>query len=407
MGKLAAAVRRARRSAIVVIVLGAAAALAGAATPSVQSTPTDLTGSADRMISYRHQEHLWQTADGAHHLVLNRGALAAVPGLSLYSSYDDGSTWVLQQTFAGTDDLSTADGQLAGDELSVAYRTAAATIAFARLQYDANARTWSVTASETVFASSRLEALNPALAIDSRGTVWCAMATHDLVTNGWNLRLISRAGGGNVWVDTGLVFGPTDRSSQRSARPVTLPGGMGMVFTVRGATYWAMRSNALPDNSAWDVSTVYAGTSSMRTDVYASHFSVVVDDAGHVHLVSVEDYEALYFRRDAASGAWAPASRLSDGSGNTGFVQVALTNNNVTAGWSAGRGRGAVVVSRDGGTSFAPAASLVLPPAAPGVKYMAGRVEMPTRTTGAIVPLLQQYEDNGVQRLMVFKVPTP
>ena len=71
--------RRVWRSGVAAILLGLAVAIpAGAIVPTIQATLTDLTSSTERMISYRHQEHLWQTADGAYHLVFNRGALSSV-----------------------------------------------------------------------------------------------------------------------------------------------------------------------------------------------------------------------------------------------------------------------------------------------------------------------------------------
>ena len=53
---------------------------------SVRAGTTNLTSSNDREISYRHQQHLVQSADGALHLLFNRGSLTPGPGLSLFSS---------------------------------------------------------------------------------------------------------------------------------------------------------------------------------------------------------------------------------------------------------------------------------------------------------------------------------
>jgi len=55
---------------------------------AIKATTTNLASSNERMISYRHQQHLVQTADGALHLLLNRGTLSPGPGLSLFSSFD-------------------------------------------------------------------------------------------------------------------------------------------------------------------------------------------------------------------------------------------------------------------------------------------------------------------------------
>jgi hypothetical protein len=176
-----------------------------------------------------------------------------------------------------------------------------------------------------------------------------------------------------------------------------------MVYTVREVTYWATRTNDLPDNSAWNIGTVYVGAPSSRlTDPYASHFSAVVDDQGHVHVATIDNYDVYYLRRNGSTGAWSAPLRLDDDK-NVAYLQLALTNGRITAGWSVQRGRGAVVTIPDG-NAFTLAAYLVLPPDAPGVRYGTARVEMPTRSTGPI-KLLQQYEDNGVQRLMLYTIP--
>ena len=374
--------------------------------PSVQATLTDLTGNSERIISYRHQEHLWQTSNGAYHLILNRGTLPPAPGLALYSSYDGGSSWVLARSFADTNDNSTSDGVLNGDDLSLVYQTSSGNVIFEKLHYDGSMRTWTVLNSETAYASSQFEAINPALDTDGRGTVWCAFDARDRVTNDVNIRMFSRTGGGSTWTDTGLIFGPTDhRSIERSARPLAMSGGMGMIFTVRETMYWATRTDTLPDNSAWTISTLFVGTPAFRTvDPYASHFSAVVDAQNNVHVVTIDNYDVFYFKRSAGSGSWTTQVQLDDDK-KAAYLQGAFANGKLTAGWSVQRGRASIVQSSDSGATFQTVAYLVLPPDAPGVSYGTARVEMPTRTNGPIV-MLQQYEDNGVQRLMLFKVPS-
>lgn len=59
------------------------------------------------------------------------------------------------------------------------------------------------------------------------------------------------------------------------------------------------------------------------------------------------------------------------------------------------------------GASFSTHVPFVLPPDAPGVGYGTARVELPTRFTGSVLPMLQEYQDNGTGRLMVFKIPAP
>jgi hypothetical protein len=374
----------------------------------IRAVTTNLTSNADRIVSYRHQEHMWQTSDGGLHLVINRGTQPGdPPGLCLYSSFDGGVGWVLAQSFPGTDDKSTSDGQLHGDDLLFAYATAGGDVIYSPLHYDSVLRTWSVVAIETAFSSTVFTALNPAIAVDALGTVWCAFVSRNRSTNDVNIRMVDRVGGGNVWSDPNLIFGPTDRRSiERSARPVRTPNGMGMVFTVRESTFWAFRTNGFPDNSSWSVSTVYVGTADQSwKDPYASHFGVVTDDQNNMHLVLADNYDIFYLRSTDAGNSWSAPLRVDDDR-KVVYAQVGLVNGKIAVPFSAQRGKSTLMCSSDLGASFTLSTDLLLLPASPGVDFGQARVEMPTRSTGAL-PVLQQYSDNGVQRLMLFVVPSP
>lgn len=67
---------------------------AHAGPPVINSESTNLSGDSELMISYRHQERMWQTADGGLHLVVNRGTSPGNPALVLNSSFDGGVTWI-------------------------------------------------------------------------------------------------------------------------------------------------------------------------------------------------------------------------------------------------------------------------------------------------------------------------
>ncbi len=386
--------------------LGAMPLAAQAAT--VRAVESNLTGDNERMISYRHQQHLWQTGDGGFHLLLNRGALAPAPGLSLYSSYDGGQTWGFAQAFANTGDKSTGDGQLVGNSLSLAYGALDGNIMFAQLAYDSVARTWSVLGTEIAFASTQWSGQNPTLAIDDLGTVWCGfLSTSRANSNSSNLRVVNRVGGGNVWTDPNLLFGPTDRGAQRSARLLRMPGGMGMVWTVRETTYWSLRSNGLPDNSAWSNSAIFTGLATKPIDdPYASHFSAVTDDLGTVHLITIENFDVLYFNYRLAAGAWSAVPVLLDDSRKVAYAQIGLTNGRLNVAFSVQRGKGAQVFSPDLGLTWQAGADLALLPAGPGLNFNTARIELPSRSLG-VMPVLQQYDDNGTQRLMLFRLPSP
>lgn len=396
-----------RRTATLLAALALGSADAAPAVPRIQGVPTNLSSDSDRIVSYRHQEHLWQTADGALHVLINRGTLTPGPGLALFSSRDGGLSWQLQQAFPDTDGDAVSDGQLAGDTLAFVLQTTDGNLVFRRLAWDATARTWSTLQEETAWASSQFAAVNASVAVDAQGTFWCAFDARDRVTNDVNIRLLLRPAAAGGWQDSGQVFGPTDhRSIERSARPVVVPGGMGLVFTVRETVYWAERTDGMALDAPWPVSTLFVGVPTSRlVDPYASHFSVVGDDAGFTHLFLVDNYDVLYFKRDPLIRTWAGGARIDDGK-KTAYTQGALVNGKLAAAWSVQRGAGSAVVSVDQGATFQPAATLQLPPDAPGVSYGQSRVEMPTRTTGPLA-ILQQYSDNGLQRLMVFRVPSP
>lgn len=69
------------------LVIGLAATLWTAPLAAQVEIPaglTDLSSTSERVISYRLQEHMWQTPDGASHAMINRGRGAALPTQSLY-----------------------------------------------------------------------------------------------------------------------------------------------------------------------------------------------------------------------------------------------------------------------------------------------------------------------------------
>jgi hypothetical protein len=387
----------------------AAARTAAAGPVQVKATTTNLASNNERMISYRHQQHLVQTADGALHLLINRGTLSPGPGLSLFSSFDGGTTWSLTQNFPDTDDKSTGDLKLIGDELWMVYNTTAQSIAFAQLRYDSVLHSWSLMLSQQAFASSQWAALNPALAVDSMGTIWVGFLAKSFrrINAVGNLRVVNRVGGTTLWTDPGLTFGPTDGYAvERSARPVAIPGGMGMVWTVREVTYWSSRANTLPDNSAWTTSTLYTGIlESSRKDPYASHFNVTTDDQGGVHLITIENHDILYFRYILSTDSWS-GPRVLDDSRKVAYAQLGLVNGKLGVGFSVGRSGGSVAIGSPLGDSWSLAYDLQLITAYDGVNFGTGRVELPTRCNGTL-PILQQYSDAESQKLMLFNVPVP
>jgi len=381
-------------------------AIAQAQPVPVLSQATDATSNSELMISYRYQEHMWQTPDGALHLLANRGSLRPNPGLVLLSSYDGGVTWLVKVAFARTNRNGTADGQLDGTTLSVVFASADDAIVFAQMSYDSATKAWTVNRTESVYRASGMEAENPALAFDDAGVAWCSFPVTYSSSSDIELRWFYRPTEGS-WVDTGVVVGPTDnRSKERSARPIKVSGGMGLIYRVNKTTYWTTRPNGAAPDVLAAPQIIHVGTArAVRSDPYASHFSAVADDGGHLHLAVADDGAAMYLRYSMLDGSWT-VPRQINGSDSLSYLQIGLANGQVQLSLSASRGSGAVYLSNDYGDTFTAAFTLRLPPASDGISYKTGRVETVTRSNGTLA-VMQQYEDQNTQRLMVYPVPVP
>ncbi|HSW05270.1 hypothetical protein [Aquabacterium sp.] len=371
----------------------------------ISAVPTNLSSNTETMVSYRHQERMWQGADGSLHLVVNRGTLQPNPGIVLTSSYDGGITWTVKQVFGNTDKDSTADSLMNGSMLWLAYGDANGALIVAQLTYDSVAQSWTLLRSEIAFASTQFEGINPTLGIDDSGVVWCSFAAMDRNTADINLRMVYRQSDSAPWADTGLVFGPTDNlSKERSARPVRLPNGMGLLYRVRQSMYWATRANGAPFGSPWPSVKISEGALQRPiSDPYASHFSVIGEGDAHLHLAIADDGDVQYLRYTTADDSWTAARKIN-GRKKVSYLQIGLFNGQIALALSATRGDGGVLVSSDHGASFSTQVDLALPPAADGVNYKTGRVEMAAVSVGGLT-VLQQYEERRQQRLMVFKIP--
>lgn len=293
-------------------------AQAGAVPPSV----TDLTSTADRMVSYRHQEHMWITEDTHTQLIYNRG-----DGLQLASSID-GVTWTPKFTFNDSNSTSTSDSVYKNGVLSVVYagvldpennREAKTTdIRFARFTYDPDFRSWQLSESEIVRpTASGLRASNPTFVEDAQGNAWVAFLEQKVGSTpkygtAW-LRLYVRAKGSTTWVNSNETFGLKETTPlgepKRSARLVRTPTGLGVVYSVGDSIYWSERNGDQP----WTKPTAALATSAegpSDTDPYASHFSLASDGEGFIHLVHTDGGKVFYrrFNPQSVPPAWSEKS---------------------------------------------------------------------------------------------------
>ena len=103
-------------------------------------TVTNLESTNDRMISYRHQRHLWVTSDGAIHLLFNQGANYYGASLVLYSSFDSGKSWKWILSIPNNDSTSTANGFLYNQKIFITYSSTTGSLLFLPITYDTLAR---------------------------------------------------------------------------------------------------------------------------------------------------------------------------------------------------------------------------------------------------------------------------
>lgn len=381
---------------------------------SIQGSVTTLESDAVRMISTRHQEHMWETSDGAIHVVINQGSLSqSNSSLVLFSSFDNGQSWIAAAQLDDTDEYSTSDGILTKNNLLLAYSAVGGKILFAILAYDSTLQTWSINKKEVVFASNESTAINPAIAIDTNSVVWCTFTHINNVTQEASIKLAQRNQTTKAWQDTGLIIGTTDNDTQfgeRSARPIAISQGIGMVYTVHEDIYWAYRLNSWPVTDPWITQLLYRRSiEPAERDPYGSHFSIAADDAKNLHLALVDDGQLKYLRFVNKTMTWNPIRTLSNNIKAT-YPQVTIAQN--------AQGQNTLVIfinkyssisvlqSKDKGKTFTNTNTLThqAPPAGSNLDYSNPRIETPGKSSSPI-PVFQQFLDGTIERLMYFLVP--
>lgn len=385
--------------------------LAVADTVPIQGSVTMLESDAERMISYRHEEHMWQTSDGATHVLINRGSLfLSTASLQLYSSFDNGNSWIVTSYLNNTDASSTADGVLMDNNLGLVYSTADGSILYTSLTYDSLLQSWSFNKTEVVFASDKFTALNPAITIDAKKTIWCAFVNINNINQDANIKLSQRQLG-KTWKDTGLIFGVTDNFTKyggRSTRPVITSNGVGMVYTVHENMFWAYRINTWPLTTPWVTQPLYTNTLPYDTDPYNSHFSIAADSAKNLHMATVDNGELKYLRFINKTQTWDPVRTLSkDVSATYPQVTVAdtMTERNTLAIFVNSFAAVTVLQSKDAGNTFVLTNTLTHDLSSDSnMDYTNPRIETPGKSTNPI-PVFQQFVDGSIQRLMYFEVP--
>jgi hypothetical protein len=384
-------------------------------TPVIQipGTVLGIQSSVKRMISYRDQNHSWQSSDGAIHIVINLGTTPAGNGLALYSSFDNGVTWTQMFTLPNTDGASTDDGVLTntptGATLQLVYATSpnVGSIIYATALYDSSSQTWTVASSQTAYATKGIVASNPAFAADTAGNLWCAFTEETSATLQYQEELIYQAAGTQSWVDTGLILGVVDNTTQHSARPVAYAGGVGVVYEDENTLYWAYRLNSFAYNAPWVSSVVYVGLPPASSDPYDTHYSVVADSSNNLYLAFISAPADLTFAIfSSGANAWTYLATLEDTT--NAYPQISIAGGNLVL-FANYEGSVQVMQSSNYGPSGATFTTTQFLTHAPvqvgsGISYGKPRVETPRYSTSPM-PVWQQFVDGVTEELLFFPVP--
>jgi hypothetical protein len=379
----------------------------------IYPTTTSITSTADRMISYRNQQHSWQTSDGAVHVMVNQGSLPTGNSVALYTSVDGGMTWNQQFTLANTDAFSVSDGMVGTvngvQTLFLVYATAQATgtILYTSAAYNAASQSWTLASTtQTAYSAPNTVASNPAFASDSAGNYWCAYTVENLTLQTYQEMLSYRAVKSVTWtaIPT-LIFGGPDNSMQHSARPVPYNNGVGMIYQSGPTMYWAYRQTGTPIATPWVTSILYTGLPPQSEDPYDSHYSVISDAANDLHLAFVANQQLLYLRYLSSPGTWGPVRALTANTISAAYPQAILAGGNLVIMVNDQQSI-EVQQSTNNGNSFTLTQALVhaTPPPGSSLYYGNPRVEAPGRSTSPI-PTFQQFVNGPIQGLMFFEVP--
>jgi hypothetical protein len=377
----------------------------------IRGTPIGITGEKE-IISFRNQNHSWQTADRAIHLMVNEGLTGSEAGIALYSSFDNGLTWVREFALPDTRGGATDDGLLTesgnGATLQVVYSTSVnpGSISFATATYDSASQSWSLVSHQSVYSQRGSRPSIPALAIDDQGNYWCAFTVENVQEKSYQEKLVYLALGSSQWQDTGLVFGSTYSSSQHSARPLPYSGGLAMVYQDDTTLYWAYRLDGAPYTAPWTTTTLFEGLPPSHEDPYGTHYNVAADADDNLYLAFIAyPSNLVYGSYSSATGTWNPFQQLAGSHTKAVYPEVTLSGGNVML-FVNDKTDVSVFQSSDGGQTFQVTQKLTHPPvqSGSGISYSEPRVESP-RSAQSPVPVWEQFIDGNSYGLLFFQVP--
>ncbi len=392
----------------------------------LQGNTTSIKANSERLISYRHQEHMWMTSDGRHHAMMNVGSvLEAGVALNLYSQIE-GANWQWEIGLENSTALATSDGYLESvdettDVLHFVYHFGS-NISYKKLQYDLSTKEWSTIGSSNIDLGQDVRAINPSVTVDANNVMWIAFVRIDEATNIASLQLYylenEKEGEDPDWNNTGLHFGSPfmlneeDTTSSLSAKLLREDNGVSMAYTNVHDVNWVERLNDWELTREWVGETLLTHQPPYTNDPYASHFSALIDSNGNRHLTFIEQKNLYYLRNKKNNEKWEePQEFLTENDYSTAYVQISEANERLFLVANVATYL-AVLESSDNGQTFNNRFQLIPPSANTlnDVYYSHPRVETPGFTTADFLPVFQQYvfllDDELFQSVLYYEVPT-
>lgn len=364
---------------------------------------TGIESDSKEIISYKHQEHFWETEDGALHVTVQREG-----SMSLYSSFDEGNTWSEMLSTQAYERPDSSDGFFYNNAIYNTFATENGNVGVAKITYDPNRQRWTdLGRSNPVPLGSGVTASRPTIVGDQLGKwLWIATPTENRRTWKKLINLFYSPNDGVNWIDTGLRLG-TSNFKNKAARIVALADRVGAVYSDVDGDYmvvkWAYRLNSWGASQAWSEQEIGRHPRKVYQDPVGTHYNVAVDSANNIHVVTSDGGNLLYFRYDSTNNTW-QNSVTHEGS-KTAYTQLSITQDGrVFVIYNSGKDI-KVIEGNDQGefTDYA----YLTPPSGLGLNYYFPRLETPSLVRGNTLPILLQAAEtgsNGAQVLLHFPV---
>jgi hypothetical protein len=281
---------------------------------------TDIVSDNAGIISLRHQEHSWITADGAIHLMINEKKQS-----SLFSSFDGGISWQKQLSISTQ---GGSDGILKDNSLFLSYPSLGKGIKLAQFNYDSTARNWLLVETKNVYRNQDFAASVPSLTIDNQQNIWVTFINKDKINNLESIELLYSNDGGISWQEPIINLPATlplegRTLTRQSAKLLSFSGGVGLVYIYQDTINWAYRMDAWSLDTPWQEQQIFQYTTPLPNDG-RGHFSVIVDSLDNIHFATADNTGLVYLKFNSQEQIWETPKWLTNS--RNPYLQLSISD---------------------------------------------------------------------------------